>query len=322
MDNKMKFIKTRNEYVNYVKTQLMGPGSEDDSPDRDHEVLSTGAAGKYCLGIIYPQEVNYCDEDENDGDETEFELPITDNIEFENSDLGNKKASEDSRKVEEAIIPDDVKETSDVVNLAMQRKPSSFGMTFYTKENPDKLSINISFAVYKKNEIPDCKIKIDNEPIDNVNLENSPFCIDETKKYIIFRGNVDRENINSLIKEFDERELKKRTDIGKLRNKFYILKEQLRVGEHRLPYSDKLIFTLDKSKNKEFLELKFPELPQISVTVVKRFFNIDSKRFNSFTVMLVNNSIEKKNGSVIVLQPELKISTLDENNHFSFVDYS
>ena len=319
--NKQKFIKTRDEYVEYIKQQLMGPGSEGECPDFEHEILSTGAAGKYCLGIIYPQEDNYGNDDK-DVDNSSFETTQEGSVLFEdNNELNIGKTSPQKDNVE-AVVSDEVMDSTDTVNLAMQRKPSSFGFTFYTKENLSQLSLDIEFAIYEKNKIADCLIRLDDEDISKVNLDEGPFELDESKKFLRFKKTVTEEHLFELVNTFDNSQLKGKENIWRLRNKFYLLKEQFRVGEHRIPFSGKLLFKFDENKTKEFIEEKFKEKETISVKVLKHNFIVNGEMFNSFTLMLVNNSIAGKEGSVILLQPKMKIITDDEINTFRFVDYS
>ena len=319
--DKSKFIKTRDEYVEYVKQQLLGPGSEGECPDFEHEILSTGAAGKYCLGIIYPQDDNYGGND-TDVDNSSFETEQEGTVFFEDDTEINSSKNSKNDTLTEAVISDEEMDSADTVNLAMQRKPSSFGFTFYTKENLKSLTVYVEFAIYEKNKLQDCRIRLDNEDISKVNLETSPFELDETKKYIKFKKNVDEENLFKQITEFDNTEIKGKENIWRLRNKFYLLKEQLRVGEHRIPFSGNVDFKFNTNKHKEFLEEKFKQKEKISIKVLKHNFEVDGIKLNSFTIMLVNNSISGKEGSVTLLQPKIKIDTTNENNAFSFVDYS
>lgn len=61
MTDKQKMIKTRDEYIDLVKKELMGPGSEISIPDEEHELISD--APKYeifCRCSFYSEYQNEC----------------------------------------------------------------------------------------------------------------------------------------------------------------------------------------------------------------------------------------------------------------------
>ena len=55
MENK-DFYEVRNDYIDLIKKELLGPGSEISLPDEEHELISTRPDGRYSIGILYPQE--------------------------------------------------------------------------------------------------------------------------------------------------------------------------------------------------------------------------------------------------------------------------
>ena len=50
------FIAAREELINLVKKQMLGPGSEYSIPDAEHEIITYSPARRYSCGILFPQE--------------------------------------------------------------------------------------------------------------------------------------------------------------------------------------------------------------------------------------------------------------------------
>lgn len=48
-------ISAREEYIDIIKSELLGPGSEFSVPDAEHEIISTSPTSRYSLGILFPQ---------------------------------------------------------------------------------------------------------------------------------------------------------------------------------------------------------------------------------------------------------------------------
>ena len=65
-----QLINARDEYINLIKSELLGPGSEFSVPNIEHELISSSPMSRYSVGILYPQENQL----NQDNDET---VPIT-----------------------------------------------------------------------------------------------------------------------------------------------------------------------------------------------------------------------------------------------------
>ena len=50
-----EYIEARKEYVERVKKELLGPGSEVNIPDEEHELISSSPSVRYSIGILFPQ---------------------------------------------------------------------------------------------------------------------------------------------------------------------------------------------------------------------------------------------------------------------------
>lgn len=53
MTNKQEMLKARDEYIELVKKELMGPGSEISIPDSEHELISDAPNTRYSVGILF-----------------------------------------------------------------------------------------------------------------------------------------------------------------------------------------------------------------------------------------------------------------------------
>ena len=48
-------IDARDIYIREIKNELLGPGSEFEVPDADHELISSSPTSRYSVGILFPQ---------------------------------------------------------------------------------------------------------------------------------------------------------------------------------------------------------------------------------------------------------------------------
>ena len=70
MTDKQKMIKTRDEYIDLVKKELMGPGSEISIPDEEHELISDAPNTRYSVGVLFTQNTKM-NADNNDASRVE-----------------------------------------------------------------------------------------------------------------------------------------------------------------------------------------------------------------------------------------------------------
>ena len=67
MGFKSEMITARDEFIDLVKAELFGPGSEVSIPDAEHELITTVPEKRYSIGILFPRE-NKMQADGNDVD--------------------------------------------------------------------------------------------------------------------------------------------------------------------------------------------------------------------------------------------------------------
>ncbi len=149
-----QLIQAREEYINLIKAELMGPGSELSAPDAEHELLSSSPVSRYSVGILFPQgnKIEH-DNDETVSEDDDEPLPFEDDVVIEAVDpKGVPK--------ERALTHDETADENldEEISMATQYKPSSMGITFFVKGNPDVVHCGVSFATYRHALIPDCVV--------------------------------------------------------------------------------------------------------------------------------------------------------------------
>lgn len=114
-DFQKDLLKLRKDIMDNMRAQLMGPGSEVSYPDAEHELISESPAKRYSVGVLYPQNQKFGDNDAEDllGNETEGYEDVPEEELEENKEKSFSKFKDDSLDEE--------------TNLAQQNKPSSLG---------------------------------------------------------------------------------------------------------------------------------------------------------------------------------------------------
>lgn len=153
---KENYLAARDEYINLIKQELLGPGSEVSIPDKEHELITNAPDVRYSIGILFPknnklnadnddsariEEPNKSEEDGNT-EESAMDLPQT---VTEQSEKPTLFSSEDENLDEE-------------ISLASQNMPSSLGVTFLTSSNPKTIHCEVDFATYRQAKVDDCRI--------------------------------------------------------------------------------------------------------------------------------------------------------------------
>ena len=153
---KKELISAREKYIDEIKAELAGPGSEFSVPDLEHELISASPISRYSVGILFPQ-----------GDRVGLDNDEVDQKEDDCSDFADNNAVDETNKsVKTAeskfrFYEDD--DTADggldeEISLATQYKPSSMGLTFLVKGKTDIIKCIIKFATYRKAVVTDCMV--------------------------------------------------------------------------------------------------------------------------------------------------------------------
>ena len=146
------------EYVERVKRELLGPGSEVCIPDAEHELISSSPSVRYSIGILFPQKQRFT-KDNDDATDEEF---VTENeaVVAEDDTKQPKKKNFDGTEASSDPEEDSLDEQ---IGLAMQNLPSSMGYSFFAKGSCDTLTFNLTFATYNNSKMENCAYPV---PID------------------------------------------------------------------------------------------------------------------------------------------------------------
>lgn len=307
MTDKQKMIKTRDEYIELVKKELMGPGSEISIPDEEHELISDAPNTRYSVGVLFTQNTKI-NADNNDASRVE-ELDSDVQPEEETIKIDNEEGFVKHHHAEENADEENLDEE---IGLATQNMPSSMGITFFIKGDCNRVNCSISFATYRKALAIDCRIPYDNIPEDYELPEELNYCVYLDRKEKTLRltsGGLKRKSIIAI----KERDLFGGDEYGIIAM-MYKLSDQLGKGYVREPhYCDvELDFTnsdyIDQNKKLDETGAK--------ITALRRNMGND---IWSLTIMFVNDDTGKSSAKLCLFQPEIRINS--ENNEFTFVEY-
>lgn len=231
-------LKARNELIEEMKKEMLGPGSEPNCMDAECEVISASPIKRYCLGILYPQG-------------NMFKMEEDDTMGKDGSSKEEMEEDENQQEIE-VTSPDektrfrgkaDMEDTMDE-NISMSTKllPSSMGITFISDCKLDELTVDISFGVYRKALISDCKIRIDDSIADDFKIPEpfqDYFSYDKETKELV------------LVAKFEKKQIKywydaDQADDGTFKPYAYKMLELLKNGHVREPKEYKPVVSFKK----------------------------------------------------------------------------
>ena len=148
------YIKTRHQYVELIKKELLGPGSEISIPDEQHELITNSPDVRYSIGMLFPKN-NVINADNDDS------ARVEESVEEENKeDVPDEQPTGAESGIEkpEAVNPSDEENLDEEIGLAAQNMPSSMGITFFAKGDSSVINCQVTFATYKHAKASDCCI--------------------------------------------------------------------------------------------------------------------------------------------------------------------
>lgn len=310
MSQTEKMIKARNDYIELIKRELLGPGSEISLPDIEHELISDSPNTRYSIGILYTKN-NKMNADNNDSSRIEEQSANSENTE------GSEIAINTSEKFvthNEAVSPSDEENLDEEVGLATQNLPSSMGITFFAKGNTNAINCNVKFATYRKALAPDCRIPLSFEGIEDFELPDpfkSAVYIDLSEKTLrLTEGGLSRKRV----RELEERDLLGGDEHGII-HLMYKLADQLSKGYVRVPHELKVELNYG---DKDYIDQnQHLDDTMLKITSLRR--NV-SEDVCSYTIMLVNDDPQKARPDLCIYQPSIKITT--QENRFTLAEYS
>lgn len=214
MDN---FIKSRNEIINNIRKLTVGPGSENINDKEEYEIISKKPTSRYISGILFPKNIAHISDLEN---EKVFDI--------NESDLNDSETEKDEPKYEEyfrneendiddstnSYVYDD--RDNEKINMMNELLKSAMGITFFTKQEIDKIYLIIESAVYRRTTYKDLSLNIENELKDYfkfnelkdiVSIDDNKIHLLNNVKYELFKEKIELFE-NQLISENIQKEIK------------------------------------------------------------------------------------------------------------------
>lgn len=307
-----QLIVARDEYIELIKSELMGPGSEFPIPDSEHELISSSPLSRYSVGILFPQG----DKIEQDNDET---VIIGEDLPEEHSEAELVDEQEATEKNRDRSLQSD--ETADEnldeeIGMATQYKPSSMGVTFLVKGKAEKIHCKVSFATYRNALVPDCIVPYEPENPETYTVPSELAHImsydKEIKAFRLLHKTTPKE-----IRDIFERDTIPENEFLVLRNSIYRLNDFLNVGYVREPHSiDDIVIAFDESDYAAPEETSALDGTTAKLVALRTKISED---IYSLTVMLVND-IESSPAKAkqCIFQSRIEVSS--DNNEFVFVE--
>lgn len=310
MMSQKDMLKTREEYINSIRKELLGPGSEISIPDEEHELITNAPDIRYSIGILFPRN-NKMNADNDEAVKTEISDDIDENEETEK--LGDIGADEPKGNVE-SLSPSEEENLDEEIGLATQNMPSSMGITFFAKGDVSIVKCRLSFATYIHAKAADCRI-----PFYPCNPEN--YIVPDQFSHVVYfdkiegtlrlvTGGLNRKKVHELI----ERANLDVDEFG-ITSAMYKLADQLKNGYVRVPHFIEV--ELDFAGNDYIDANKELDETTAKLTALRRKISDD---LYSVTVMLVNDDESKSRSEKCILQPKIVIST--EDNNFILQEYT
>ncbi|MGE5582403.1 MAG: helicase, partial [Bacillota bacterium] len=298
----------RNILVNKLKDELLGPGSENSLPNREHEIITDFPEVRYSVGVLFPQKnIIAADNDEipilNESEDSEIDIDESNELDM--------VFSNDERY--EGNIADDLQDDTldEAVALSTQNRPSSMGLTFFINSNVDYIKLHISFATYQKTEWNDCLSPY------NGSMSENDISLSSAGLYIRLENGFLK--LNRPFTRKDARLIHNANTIPDqvFIDAIYKLANQCgSKGFKRIPHEATVDINLSDTNSCEVIGIDGVEFAKL--VAVKH----DSEDgLVSITVMLVNNNEGDYSGTNSIFQPSITISTA-LNPHIRFVSYA
>lgn len=301
VDNVKTLIEARKEYIELIKKELLGPGSEVCVPDEEHELITNSPDVRYSIGILFPRN-NILNADNDDSSRVE-ESAADEIDEIIPEEEGGESLSSNEGGKSEAVYSADEDNLDEEIGLAAQNMPSSMGITFFAFGDSSVINLKVSFATYKHTLPSDCRIPFYPNNPDEYSVP------DQLSSYIVFdRTDSCLKFANSGINKKTVRALEERDlldfDEYNIFNSMYKLSDQLRGGYIRTPHNVDVKIEFEDSdyidNNKKL------DGTTAKITALRRKIADD---LYSVTIMFVNDSEEKSNGTRCIFQPEIIVSS-------------
>src|SRR5690554_3334983 len=299
----------RETLLSKFEAELVGPGSENCLPNREHEIITDFPEVRYSVGVLFPQ--NNRIEIDND------EIPISQETEEDEMSVVDEHKADDEALPKggqyEGNIADDLPDDSldEAVTLSMQNRPSSMGMTFFVDHDVKRIILFVSFATYQKTIWSDCLVPYGGT-MSSDDIANSM-----AGKYIRLEN-----GFLKLNREFTRKEAYTIQETNTIPEQIFVdamyklANQNGPRGFKRIPHKATVEIDFTNSQFNEILNLDNVDFAKL--IAVKHSSGND---LVSITVMLVNSDEGGYTGTNSIFQPSISIST-ESNPHIHFVPYT
>jgi len=294
--------KHREELMEEIVKEMLGPGSEiyDTSPET--EIISDLPEVRYSVGILFPQKnLIDLDDDEVDIGSNSIEVLKEEVI----SQIQKNDSQENVKETKKYLLDFDKEKIDEQISLSTQNMPSSMGFSFIVERLPQELTFDIEFGTYDK-------VRLEKVFLPHSEIEED-YIPDELKSYVSL--NLEKKRIIPL-RKFTKRDLSnvyKAIDTVSvdLKYKTYRLAELIK-GFQRTQH--KIVdFKVALQEDKMVYEYTRLEEMNIGISVLVRETKSD---LYSITIMLINQNFGTYNGLNSIFQPKISIHT--DSNRFEF----
>lgn len=308
-----EMISAREEYIDIIRAELLGPGSEFSLPDAEHELISSTPTSRYSVGILFPQG----NEISQDNDET---VPIEETgaeqteIPGEATRVDDPVAAKKQRTYEKDDTADE--NLDEEIGMSTQYMPSSMGITFLLKGNCDQVRGRVTFATYRNAKVPDCAIPY--FPDDPENYTVPPelahlIAFDKERGVLRLIASITAKEVRSIF----ERDTIPESEFQILQKIAYRFVDYCSMGYVRVPH-EVPEFILDFSNGDYADNEENRNLDGTDAKLVALRRKI-AEEIWSVTVMLVNGLSESPvKANRCIFQSRIEIGT--HNNGFTFVE--
>lgn len=150
-------ISAREEYIDIIKSELLGPGSEFSVPDAEHELISSTPTSRYSVGILFPQG-NVVSQDNDETVPLEETGETAESVTVPETDPEPKGIFE--RKKQRTYETDETanENLDEEIGMSTQYMPSSMGITFLVKGDASTVRGRLTFGTYRNAKVADCVI--------------------------------------------------------------------------------------------------------------------------------------------------------------------
>ena len=307
-------IQAREEYIDIIRSELLGPGSEFSWPDKEHELISSTPTSRYSLGILFPQGNEHGQDNDETLQKDEEGIPEEEVIREYHDTANDPSQSQQQHTFE---IDDTADENLDEeIGMATQYWPSSMGITFLVKGEATVVKGRLSFATYRGAGISDCAIPYtpDSPELYQVPTELAHIMeFDKNAMVLKLKSRVTPQEVRSIF----ERDTLPENEHRALENITYRFADYCRMGHVRVPH---IIpeFILDFSVGDYLDDESNSDLDGTTAKIVALRRKIDTDVW-SITVMLVN-ALEEAPAKAehCIFQARMEIDSSE--NQFVFIE--